>query len=64
MSEFNFATISYIFIGAFGFLSTKTTSDGSGLTGNYGFKDQQMAMRWTKENIYSFGGDPNKVCFS
>ena len=44
-------------LGVLGFLSTADTV----VAGNMGLKDQTMAMRWTKENIYDFGGDPNRV---
>jgi carboxylesterase type B len=44
-------------IGLFGFLSADQTE----LTGNYGLHDQVMALKWIKDNIDSFGGDPNNV---
>ncbi|XP_073838534.1 esterase-5B-like [Musca autumnalis] len=49
-------TIAYR-LGALGFLST----EDEGLPGNLGLKDQRLALRWIKENIYRFGGDPNKI---
>uniref|UniRef100_A0A0K2USU3 Esterase FE4like [Apis mellifera] n=1 Tax=Lepeophtheirus salmonis TaxID=72036 RepID=A0A0K2USU3_LEPSM len=44
-------------LGALGFLTTKDTME----TANNGIKDQIMALKWVKENIDKFGGDPNKV---
>lgn len=44
-------------IGAAGFL---TTGDQAS-TGNYGLKDQAFALRWVKDHIAAFGGDPSKV---
>lgn len=40
-----------------GFVSTEDNV----IPGNYGMKDQVMAMRWVKENIAKFGGDPDQV---
>ncbi|EKM58177.1 uncharacterized protein PHACADRAFT_252281 [Phanerochaete carnosa HHB-10118-sp] len=44
-------------LSAFGFLAC----DEPRITGNYGFKDQWLAVRWIKENISSFGGDPSDI---
>lgn len=46
-------------LNVFGFLSFKDPKIG--IPGNAGLKDQVMALRWVKENIAHFGGDPNNV---
>ncbi|KAF2902746.1 hypothetical protein ILUMI_03436 [Ignelater luminosus] len=44
-------------VNVFGFLSTKDKY----AEGNAGLKDQLFALKWVKQNIRNFGGDPNKV---
>lgn len=44
-------------LGPLGFLSTGQKD----CWGNFGLKDQVEALRWIKENIRSFGGDPSSV---
>jgi carboxylesterase type B len=46
-------------LGALGFLAGGSGADH--LAGNYGFRDQQLALRWVRRNIRGFGGDPAKV---
>jgi para-nitrobenzyl esterase len=47
-------------LGALGFLAHPALGS-SGDVGNYGFADQQAALRWVHDNIAEFGGDPDKV---
>ncbi|MGB3331920.1 MAG: carboxylesterase family protein [Mycobacterium sp.] len=49
-------TINYR-LGALGFLADPAL----GNPGNYGLADQQAALRWVRDNIDEFGGDPDKV---
>jgi bile salt-stimulated lipase len=44
-------------LGVLGFLSTGTGA----AQGNYGLKDQVLALKWVQNNIARFGGNPNEV---
>lgn len=47
-------------LGALGFLAHPSLGP-PGEVGNYGLADQQAALRWVRDNIADFGGDPNRV---
>lgn len=54
-------TINYR-LGALGFLAHPALTDQpGGPSGNYGLMDQQAALRWVRQNIGAFGGDPRNV---
>lgn len=47
-------------LGTLGFLAHPALGRG-GDVGNYGLADQQAALRWVRDNVGNFGGDPDKV---
>ncbi|KAJ4435470.1 hypothetical protein ANN_18086 [Periplaneta americana] len=44
-------------VGSFGFLTTEDDES----PGNYGMKDQVAVLRWVRDNIKAFGGNPDRV---
>ena len=54
-------TINYR-LGALGYFYNPALTDGDDAhSGNYGMRDQVAALRWVRDNIAGFGGDPNNV---
>jgi para-nitrobenzyl esterase len=45
-------------LGIMGFLAEQSLGEHSG---DFGLQDQQAALRWVKDNIAAFGGDPGNV---
>ena len=53
-------TINYR-LGPMGFVCLPQLQEEAGCTGNYGLYDQMTAIRWVKDNILAFGGDPENI---
>jgi para-nitrobenzyl esterase len=49
-------------LGMLGFLRLKDVTDGKiPATGNEGLMDQVLALKWIKDNVAAFGGDPGNI---
>ncbi|KAJ6640603.1 Esterase E4 [Pseudolycoriella hygida] len=54
-----FVTFQYR-LGSLGFMALETPE----VSGNQGFKDQSLALKWIQKNIHHFAGDRNRVTLS
>ena len=48
-------------LGPLGFACMPELKQEAGFTGNYGLYDQLTAISWVRDNIASFGGDPENI---
>ena len=48
-------------LGPLGFIALPELKEEAGHTGNYGLYDQLCALKWVRDNISSFGGDPEAI---
>jgi para-nitrobenzyl esterase len=53
-------TINYR-LGYFGLFAYAAIDAEGHLNGNYGLMDQQFALKWVRDNIAGFGGDPDRI---
>ncbi len=53
-------TINYR-VGVFGYLTHEEIQEKNGRDGNFGLDDQLVALKWIKQHIASFGGDPENI---
>ncbi len=52
-------------VGIMGFMAhPELTKEQGGHSGNYGYLDQNAALKWIHRNIEKFGGNPDKVIIS
>ena len=53
-------TINYR-LGPMGFVCLPELEEEAGHSGNYGLFDQLCAIKWVRDNISAFGGDPDRI---
>ena len=59
-----YVTVNYR-VGIFGFLAhPELSAEAGGVSGNYALQDLIAALGWVRDNIATFGGDPDRVTIS
>ncbi len=48
-------------VGVLGYLTNSAIQERFGRDGNFGLDDQLLAIKWVKEHIADFGGDPENI---
>ncbi|KAF3395117.1 Para-nitrobenzyl esterase [Talaromyces pinophilus] len=62
LSEMGVVVVTFNYrLGALGFLALHDLDKEGNFSGNYGLQDQIAAIKWVKENIAVFGGDPENL---
>lgn len=59
--DYTYMFSTYIVIIIIFYISGFLSLQEAGVSGNAGLKDQVAALRWIKQNVSKFGGDPNNV---
>jgi acetylcholinesterase len=47
--QYRVASLGFLYLGS------------EGVEGNMGLLDQRIAVKWIKDNVATFGGNPNKI---